>query len=173
MKKKWFCLLLLVLLCLLQGCQGREQEDEPAEGKTAGTESVSSAVSIGMSFDSFVIERWIRDRDVFVSTARELGAEVNVQNANGDVKEQISQIRYLIDKEVDVLVIIAADCRALSDVMQEARDKGIRTISYDRLILDAPCDLYVTFDNEMVGRLMAQALEEAIPEGGKIFMIQL
>lgn len=172
MKKKWFCLLFLVLFCLLQGCQGREQEDEPAEGKAQGTESVSSSVSIGMSFDSFVIERWIRDRDVFVSTARELGAEVNVQNANGDVKEQISQIRYLIDKEVDVLVIIAADCRALSDVMQEARDKGIRTISYDRLILDAPCDLYVTFDNEMVGRLMAQALEEAIPEGGKIFMIQ-
>ena len=32
--------------------------------------------------DSFVIERWIRDRDVFVATARELGAEVNVQDAD-------------------------------------------------------------------------------------------
>ncbi|MFQ8980277.1 MAG: hypothetical protein ACLR6I_06785 [Waltera sp.] len=38
-------------------------------------------IQIGMSFDSFVIERWQRDRDIFVSTAKELGAEVNVQNA--------------------------------------------------------------------------------------------
>ena len=42
--------------------------------------------------DSFVIERWIRDRDAFVATARELGAEVNVQDAGADTKEQISQI---------------------------------------------------------------------------------
>ena len=35
-------------------------------------------IQIGMRFDSFVIERWLRDRDVFVSTAKELGAEVNV-----------------------------------------------------------------------------------------------
>lgn len=171
MKKKWFCLAFLLLVILVQGCQKQEQVHEPEAGERSVTET-KSAVSIGMSFDSFVIERWIRDRDVFVSTARELGAEVNVQNANGDVQEQISQIRYLIDKGVDVLVIIAADCSAFSDVMEEAANKKIRTISYDRLIMDAPCDLYVTFDNEMVGTLMAQALEEAIPDGGPIFMIQ-
>ena len=49
-------------------------------------------IQIGMSFDTFVIERWIRDRDVFVSTARELGAEVNVQNAHGDIEEQKKHI---------------------------------------------------------------------------------
>ena len=36
-------------------------------------------VSEGVTFDSFVIERWERDRDIFVSTAKDLGAEVNVQ----------------------------------------------------------------------------------------------
>ena len=46
-------------------------------------------IQIGMSFDSFVIERWLRDRDVFVSTAKELGAEVNVQNANGDIDADV------------------------------------------------------------------------------------
>ena len=55
-----------------------------------------------MSFDSFIIERWQRDRDVFVSTAKEYGAEVNVQNASGDVEEQKKQIEYLIAKEMDV-----------------------------------------------------------------------
>ena len=153
---------------------GCGEDSSEKQEKTASQEEISSeaSVRIGMSFDSFVIERWIRDRDVFVSTARDLGAEVNVQNSNGDIEEQISQIRYLIEKNMDVLVIIAGDCSALTEVMEEARDRGIATIAYDRLILDAPCDLYVTFDNEMVGTLMAQALKEAIPDGGKIFMIQ-
>ena len=56
------------------------------EGETGdNTENVPDTVNIGMSFDSFVIERWQRDRDVFVSTAKEMGAEVNVQNANGNI----------------------------------------------------------------------------------------
>ncbi|MBQ8305857.1 MAG: substrate-binding domain-containing protein [Blautia sp.] len=160
-----------VFVLLLAGC-GKDSEPQREDTGSGEQEMSEEGVRIGMSFDSFVIERWIRDRDVFVSSARELGAEVNVQNSNGDIEEQISQIRYLIDKEVDVLVIIAGDCSALTDVMQEARDKGIKTISYDRLILNAPCDLYVTFDNEMVGTLMARALKESIPGGGEIFMIQ-
>ena len=50
-----------------------------------------------MTFDTFVVERWQRDRDVFVSTAKELGAEVIVQTAHGDVHKQISQIDYFIE----------------------------------------------------------------------------
>lgn len=45
------------------------------------------------------MERWERDRDVFVSAARELGAEVNVQNANGSVEEQVKLMEYFIQKK--------------------------------------------------------------------------
>jgi len=158
-------------MCLLLcGC-GKKQE-VPKEKAYNEQEESSKGVKIGLSFDSFVIERWIRDRDVFVSTAKELGAEVNVQNANGSVQEQISQIEYLMDKGIDVLVVIAVDCSALSEVMQEAKNAGIKTISYDRLIRNAQTDLYVSFNNEGVGSLMGQALKKSIPDGGEIFMIQ-
>lgn len=163
--------LLLLILCLLPAGCGKPASDAAAGDKETKKES-SDKISIGLSFDSFVIERWIRDRDVFTSTARELGAEVNVQNANGDVEEQISQIRYLIEKKVDVLVVVAADCEKLTEVMKEAREKKIKTISYDRLILNSGTDLYLSFDNKAVGILMARALKEAIPEGGDIFLIQ-
>ena len=33
-------------------------------------------------------------------------------------------------------------------------------------------DMYISFDNRKVGEIMAQSMEEAIPDGGKIFMIQ-
>lgn len=165
--------ILAVLLCIgifFCGCGKDMEEAEEISGSTE-TEN-KDAVKIGFSFDSFVIERWIRDRDAFVPTAKELGAEVNVQNANGSVKEQISQIEYLIEKDVDVLVIVAVDCNTLSGVVEKAHKAGIYVICYDRLIQNAGTDLYVSFDNEAVGTLMAQGLKEAIPSGGEIFMIQ-
>ena len=86
-------LLLFLLLCVLTGCGKREEETEDAMAD-------EEKIQIGISFDSFVMERWQRDRDIFVSKAKELGAEVNVQNANGDPKEQIAQIEYFIEKSI-------------------------------------------------------------------------
>ena len=160
--------LTLVLALLLSlpftGCGGgsAEAKKEP---------SSEDKPLIGMSFDSFLIERWQRDRDVFVSTASELGAEVNVQIANGDANEQVSQIEYFIKKGVDAIVVIAVDCYGLSDTVQKAREAGIPVISYDRLIMNANSDLYISFDNEMVGTMMAQALVDSLPHGGKILSI--
>lgn len=156
---------------LLAGC-GKREDAEKESAQEEQQQDGADKIKIGLSFDSFVIERWVRDRDVFVATAKELGAEVNVQNANGDVQEQISQIEYLISKGVDVLVVIAADCEAVSDIMLQAKKQGIKTISYDRLVQNANSDLYMSFDNEAVGTLMAQALINSIPEGGDIFMLQ-
>ncbi|MDD2971100.1 MAG: substrate-binding domain-containing protein [Lachnospiraceae bacterium] len=134
-------------------------------------ESDMDKIQIGMSFDSFVIERWQRDRDVFVSTAKELGADVNVQNANGDPEEQISQIEYFIEKKMDVIVIISIDSNLLKDVVQKAKNAGIKVIAYDRMINGAGVDLYISFDNEMVGTMMAQALVDAGLENGKVLML--
>ncbi len=159
-----------VALLLLSGCSGGSAP-EGGENTSQGTEK-TEAIRIGISFDSFVIERWLRDRDVFVSTAQRLGADVNVQNANGEVGEQIAQIEYLIEKKMDVIAVIAIDGDALADVIRRAKQAGIKVICYDRLIRNAGCDLYISFDNVMVGTLMGQALAEALPDGGKIFRIE-
>ena len=119
-----------------------------------------STLEIGMCFDSFVIERWQKDRDVFVDKASSLGATVNVQNANGDVNKQIEQIQYFIDKNVDCLVIIPIDGGAITDVVNKAKQKGIPVVCYDRLIRDVNADLYISFDNEMVGEMLGQALAD-------------
>ena len=154
----------LALAFLSLGCGGTsaETKKEPSD---------EDKPLIGMSFDSFLIERWQRDRDVFVSTASELGAEVNVQIANGDPAEQISQIEYFITKKVDAIVVVAVDCYGLSEIVQKARDTGIYVISYDRLIMNANSDLYISFDNEMVGTMMAEALVANLPYGGSVLSI--
>lgn len=150
--KNIFICALIIICMLLSGCSKAEEREE------TGEEKANDAVKIGFSFDSFIIERWERDRDVFVSTAKELGAEVNVQNANGEVEEQIAQIEYLIKKKMDVILIVAIDGESLSGVIKKAKDEGIIVIAYDRLIKKSKVDMYISFDNEMVGQMMGEAI---------------
>ena len=165
-------LVLCVGMVFLAGCGSVQEKDSAETEETASAGKEEHKIQIGLTVDSFVIERWIRDRDVFVATARELGADVNVQDAGAYAEEQISQIEYFISKQVDVIVVIARDCGVLSDVVQKAQNAGIPVISYDRMINNANTDFYISFDNRKVGEIMAQALIDAIPQGGDIFMIQ-
>jgi D-xylose transport system substrate-binding protein len=159
-----FMSVLLIVILMMNGCSNGNKD-------TKDTNITEKKIQIGLSFDSFVIERWQRDREVFVSTAQDLGAEVNVQNANGDVEEQISQIEYFIDKKMDVIVVIAVDSEACSDVLKKAEQAGIIIVAYDRLVRNANADLYISFDNEEVGRLMAETLTKELPKGGNIVTI--
>lgn len=163
--KIYLMLLLLSFFSLLifTGCEKAEMVQEEVEE--------DGSVQIGICFDSYLIERWERDRDVFVSTAKEMGAVVNVQNANGDPEEQIKKIQYFIDKKMDVIVIIGVDCDGLSDIVQKAKNQGIKVIAYDRMINNANVDLYISFDNEAVGTLMGEELVKNPLENGKVLMI--
>ena len=157
---------IVMMSVMLAGCKPGEKTVEKNDGDE------DDRIEIAMSFDSFVIERWQRDRDVFVSTAKELGATVNVQNANGDVEKQKEQIEYFIKKGVDAIVIVCIDSDSLKETVQKAKDEGIKIIAYDRLVTNANADLYITFDNEMVGTMMAEALAANGAEGGNVLMLQ-
>lgn len=153
MKRKCILLVLIIAMVLgLSGCSTATAEKDTGNSKEA------DVPRIGLSFDSYIIERWERDRDVFVSTAKELGAEINVQSANGDVEVQISQIEYFIEKKVDVIVVVAIDADKLTNVIKKAKDAGISVIAYDRLVRNADVDMYISFDNEEVGRMMGEEI---------------
>ena len=164
--KKSICLIMVLLLLVSTCACGSD-----VQGSRSQPKDEEDKVQIGMCFDSFVIERWQRDRDAFVSTAKELGAEVNVQNANGDVEQQKTQIEYFIKKGMDVIVIIPIDPEAIVDTVKKAQDAGIKVIAYDRPIPKAGVDVYISFDNEKVGELMGEALIQGGLVGGKVIMI--
>ena len=168
--KRTRCLILACILIIsstLTGCAA----DEDQQGAQTETASREDKVKIGVSFDSFVIERWQQDRDVFVSSATEGGAEVNVQTANGDAKKQAQDIDYFIKEKEDVIVIVPVDKSALSDSIAKAHRAGIKVIAYDRMISNADVDLYVSFDNLAVGKYMAETINEGLPDGGTCIKI--
>jgi len=120
---------------------------------------------IGFCIDDLRVERWSRDRDYFVAAAQKLGATVSVQSADASEERQISQIENLISRGVDVIVIVPFNSKTLGNVVAEAKKAGIKVVSYDRLILDADVDAYISFDNEKVGELQAKGVYDAQPKG--------
>lgn len=165
--KRWIYASVMALTLMMSGCGVQNPDGTP------DVQPEDDRIEIGITFDSFVIERWQRDRDVFVAAAQELGADVNVQNANGSIEEQKRQIEYFIKKKVDVIVVVqvADDSDNLRDVVADAHRAGIPVIAYDRQIMNASADLYISFDNEAVGRLMGEHMREHLGGEGQILQI--
>ncbi len=158
-------LLTNLIMTSVSGCSNSDNRED------SGSVGIEDKIQIGMCFDSFVIERWQRDRDIFVSTAKELGAEVNVQNANGDPNQQKEQIDYFIKMKVDAIVIISIDPEIIKDSVKKAKEEGIKVVAYDRPIPNSGADLYISFDNEKVGEMMAQAMIDNGLKNGSVLML--
>jgi D-xylose transport system substrate-binding protein len=90
---------------------------------------------------------------------------VIVQLSAGGIREQIAQINYMVNQNIDLLVVIAHDTEAIAGVIRQVRDSGIPVIAYDRMIQGVPIDAYVSFDSQEVGRAFGRALREAVPQG--------
>ncbi len=131
---------------------------------------MSKQVKIGMAVDDLRLERWQKDRDIFVAKAQSLGADVFVQSANGNEETQMSQVENMINRGVDVLVIIPYNGQVLSNVIAEAKREGIKVLAYDRMINNADVDFYISFDNEKVGELQAQSIVSRVPQGNYFLM---
>src|SRR5438309_4717763 len=57
-------------------------------------------VVIGFSMDTLKEERWQRDKELVEKRAKEVGATINVQVANGDDNLQIKQAENLLTQGV-------------------------------------------------------------------------
>jgi putative multiple sugar transport system substrate-binding protein len=144
---------------------------------TAVTGAVAqSKGTVGIAMPTKSSARWIDDGNNIVKILKERGYGTDLQYAEDDIPNQLSQVENMVTKGAKVLVIAAIDGTTLSDVLKQAKAKGITIIAYDRLIRDTPnVDYYATFDNFQVGVLQAQSIEQALglKEGKGPFNIEL
>jgi D-xylose transport system substrate-binding protein len=102
--------------------------------------------------------------------AKNHGAEVIVQNADNDPDEQLKQVEYLLGQDIDVLVLIPQSATSSAQSVELAKKAGVPVISYDRLVLNAGTDVYISFDNYSVGHKMADAAIKAAPAGNYLII---
>ncbi|MCB8820839.1 multiple monosaccharide ABC transporter substrate-binding protein [Microvirga rosea] len=142
----------------------------------AGAAHAEGKGLIGVSMPTKSSARWIDDGNNMVKSLKEKGYDVDLQYAEDEIPNQLAQIENMITKGSKVLVIAAIDGTTLSDALQQAADKGIKVIAYDRLIRNSKnVDYYATFDNFQVGVLQGGYIEKALglKEGKGPFNIEL
>ena len=149
MKKKLLSVLLAagMMASLLVGC-------------TAGG---SGNKKVGVAMPTKDLQRWNQDGANMESQLKAAGYDVDLQYASNDINTQVTQIENMITSGCDVLVIASIDGDSLGTVLEQAKQKNIPVIAYDRLIMNSDAvTYYATFDNYMVGTKQGQYIEEQL-----------
>ncbi len=166
----------LLLVFVLAACGGDDATEEPATTETTDTtdttgeevatpEEVIAEGSIAVLLpDSASSARWeADDRRFFEEAFDAAGVEYTIVNAEGDARVQQTQAEQAITNGAKVLLLVNLDSGSGAAIIAQAREAGVKVIDYDRLTIEGPgADLYVSFDNVSVGRLMGETLEPAI-----------
>jgi D-xylose transport system substrate-binding protein len=127
----------------------------------------TDSFAVGLLLPSRAVPRWEQsDKPLIEKRLKELCPHCTMEyaNAENDAGRQRQQVMSMITKRVRVLILDAADTRALRSSVQEADKAGIPVVAYDRLV-EGPISAYVSFDGAKVGRLQGEALLKAM--GGK------
>ena len=98
------------------------------------------------------------------------------QNANADVNLQQQQFNSVIAQGATVIVLDPVDSAAAAGLVTLAQSQGVKVIAYDRPIPATPADYYVSFDNQGIGKAIAESLvahmkAAGVPEGAGVLQI--
>jgi len=137
---------------------------------SAPAQSAPPKPQIGFLVDSFKIERWQTDYNSFEKRAKELGADVVLEDAGGNDDTQFKQAKKLIDAHIMALVLVPHNSEKAVRIVELAKSKGVPVISYDRLIRNSDIDFFVGADVVAIGSLQANALTALAPKGNYILL---
>ncbi|CAN7414414.1 ABC transporter substrate-binding protein [Mesorhizobium caraganae] len=88
------------------------------------------------------------------------GCKVIYQNADADASRQQQQFNSVISQGAKAIVLDPVDSTAAASLVKLAQSQGVKVIAYDRPIPTAPADFYVSFNNEGIGKAIADSLVE-------------
>jgi putative multiple sugar transport system substrate-binding protein len=149
----------LALAMAMTACGSSTKTVDQNAASSAAPGAAPGEALVGVTMPTKSSERWIHDGDNVKSALEKLGYKVDLQYAENDIPTQVNQIENQITRGAKLLVIASIDGTAITTQLQEAADKKIPVIAYDRLIRNSPnVDYYATFDNFKVGVQQATSL---------------
>ena len=136
----------------------------PSSGSSGGSKTIALLLP-----ETKTTRYEAQDRPLFEAKVRSLCSDCKIiySNANQDAAAQQSQADAALTNGAKVLVLDPVDSASAASIVTKAKAKSVPVISYDRLILNAPVDYYISFDNVQVGKLQASSLVDKLKADGK------
>ncbi len=177
MKRKLLSVVLvLTMVVALAGCGSKKADTDPTKKPTPAASAAATKTpeastpattpaggKIGVAMPTKDLQRWNQDGANMKEQLEKAGYTVDLQYADNDIQTQVSQIENMINSGCQLLVIASIDGDSLGTVLDQAKEKNIKVIAYDRLIMNSDAvSYYATFDNYMVGQKQGQYIEEKL-----------
>ena len=99
------------------------------------------------------------------------GVEVDIRTVKDDNAQQIEDIRNFIQEGVDLLVVAPNEAAPITPVVEEAFDRGIPVIVFDRKILSDKYTAYIGADNYELGKAIGNYVANMLHGRGNIVEI--
>ena len=154
------------LLALGFGCGPKDEAARPAPAATAPPEARKGV--IGVSVLSLTNPFFKVIADNITEEARKNGYDAIVTSGEFDVARQQNQVKDFIVRRVAAIVLCPCDSRSIGPAIREANSAGIPVFTADIACLapGAKVVSHVATDNLSGGRQAAEAMFEALGEGG-------
>jgi D-xylose transport system substrate-binding protein len=129
-------------------------------GASAVSASAAGAIVAFLMPDQGSTRYEEHDRPGFVAEMKKLCADCTVlyQNADTDATKQQQQFNSVITQGAKVIVLDPVDSAAAASLVALAQSQGVKVIAYDRPIPKGKADYYVSFNNEGIGKAIADSL---------------
>ncbi|MBR4014589.1 MAG: substrate-binding domain-containing protein [Anaerotignum sp.] len=161
--------LLAMIVCVgmmataLVGCGGTTD----GGGDTAATDG-----AIGLSVSTQNNPFFVTLVEGAQAAAQDAGVGLTVVDAGDDVTKQVSDIEDLLSKNISVLIINPVDSDAVSGVVQNALDAGVKVIAVDRIVNGVDVDCTIASDNVLGAEMATQYIVDTLGEGVKVAELQ-
>ena len=99
------------------------------------------------------------------------GVEVEIRTAKDNNRNQIADIKYFIDKKVDLLIVAPNEAAAITPGVEKAYRQGIPVVVIDRKILSDKYTAFVGADNYEIGKDVGQYILNRLHGKGKVLEI--
>ncbi len=172
LKRHWILLLSLFLLVLMVipllyfGNLFRMLDNRSGNQVDLDPDSIKV---MGICLNNLTESRLMREKEVFLSEAKNEKVSVQIRVAHHSLERQIRQIRSFIQENVRSLIIAPVSKTGLAEVLGEAAAKGIKIILYDELT-EGPADLYCGFDYREIGKIQASYLAKKVGRGNYLVL---
>ncbi|KAB2342421.1 sugar ABC transporter substrate-binding protein [Actinomadura rudentiformis] len=165
MRRAW-CVIPVAAALVVAGC-GSDGKDDG--GGTGGGKGGAATIALFLP-ESKTTRYEAFDRPLFEGRVKQLCADCKIiyGNADQDATKQQSQVEGAITQGADVIVLDAVDAKAAAPLVNQARQRRIPVIAYDRLITNVEYSYFVSFDNVRVGQMQGQALLDALTARGTL-----
>ena len=141
-----------LLVIFAGGCGKHEPQRKPAE----------QPVKIGFALADLNRDGNKTIKKTVEGQKKKVNAEVTWMDAGNDPAKQQKQLQQLAGKKLKAVIFQPVDPAAAPAMVEQLAKQGIKVVVLENLPVNTPVDGYISSDHELVGRLQARFLTEAL-----------